>query len=47
MFLMPHDGDVGFTSWAHEAGRFDALDDAEETAVSHCGEGFFITTVAR
>ncbi len=44
-FLMPQNGDVGFTSWAHEAGRFVALDEAEETAAMHCNEGFFVTRV--
>jgi hypothetical protein len=44
-FLCPHDGDVGFTEWAHEAGRFDALDEAQETASLHCHEGFFVTKV--
>jgi len=47
LFLTPHDGDVGFTQWAHEAGRFDAVVDAEETAQLHCDEGFFITMVGR
>lgn len=45
LFLMPQNGDVGFTPWAHEAGRFDALDEAEDTAVHHCDEGFFVTRV--
>jgi hypothetical protein len=44
-FLMPYNGDVGFTSWAHEAGRFDAVDEAEETALQHCSEGFYVTRV--
>lgn len=25
LFLMPCEGDVGFTPWAHEAGRFEGL----------------------
>lgn len=45
LFLTPRDGDVGFTQWAHEAGRFEALDEAEDTAALWCDEGFFITTV--
>lgn len=45
LFLTPVDGDVGFTSWAHEAGRFDALDEAQDTAALHCDEGFFVTKV--
>ena len=44
-FLCPQDGDVGFTQYAHEAGRFDALDEAEDTASQHCFEGFFVTKV--
>ena len=45
LFLMPFDGDVGFTSWAHEAGHFEVFIDAQETAGLHCHEGFFVTTV--
>ncbi len=45
LFLFPQDGDVGFTQWAHEAGRFDALDEAEDTASLNCFEGFFVTKV--
>lgn len=44
-FLCPYEGDVGFTQFAHEAGRFDALDEAEETAALHCHEGFYVTRV--
>ncbi|RZI42523.1 hypothetical protein EGT07_14835 [Herbaspirillum sp. HC18] len=45
LFLTPHDGDVGFTQWAHEAGRFESLDEAEDTAALHCDEGFFVIRV--
>ena len=45
LFLMPHDGDVGFTSWVHLAGRFDGLADAIETAALNCHEGYFVTQV--
>lgn len=44
-FLCPIEGDVGYTQWAHEAGRFDALDEAEDTAALHCFAGFFVTKV--
>ncbi|MGB7482030.1 MAG: hypothetical protein WA924_17025 [Burkholderiaceae bacterium] len=45
LFLMPQNGDVGFTSWAHEAGRFDQVDEAEETALLNCHAGFYLTRV--
>jgi hypothetical protein len=45
LFLMPVEGDVGFTPWAHEAGRFDAVADAVDTAVLNCHEGYFVTVV--
>jgi hypothetical protein len=45
LFLMPQNGDVGFTSWAHEAGRFDELSEAVDTAGQHCFEGFHVTLV--
>lgn len=46
LFLTPTvDGDVGFTQWAHEAGRFESLDEAEETAALHCDEGFYVSRV--
>lgn len=44
-FLMPHEGDVGFTPWAHEAGRFDLYAEAIDTAVLICHEGYFVTEV--
>lgn len=45
LFLMPEEGDVGFTPWAHEAGRFDAYGEASDTAALNCHEGFFIVAV--
>lgn len=45
LFLMPVEGDVGFTPWVHEAGRFDALADAVDTAAANCHEGYFVTQV--
>lgn len=44
-FLTPCDGDVGFTSWAHEAGRFNDHGEAVDTAELHCHEGFYVTPV--
>ena len=41
-FLRPESGDVGFTSWVHEAGAFDNEEVAAETALCHCSEGFVI-----
>ena len=41
-FLCPQDGDVGFTQWLNEAGRFDSEEEAIETASHHCGEGFIV-----
>lgn len=45
LFLMPVDGDVGFTPWAHEAGLFDGYDEAIDTARLNCHEGYFLTQV--
>ena len=45
LFLMPVEGDVGFTPWAHEAGQFEALAEAVDTAILNCHEGFFVTEV--
>lgn len=45
LFLMPVGGDVGFTSWAHEAGRFDGYGEAIDTAALNCHEGYFVTEV--
>lgn len=47
LFLMPVDGDVGFTPWAHEAGCFDAVADAVDTAAVNCHEGYFVTQILR
>lgn len=45
LFLMPCNGDVGFTAWAHEAGRFDGFAEASDTAALNCHEGFYVTEV--
>jgi hypothetical protein len=45
LFLMPYEGDVGFTPWAHEAGRFDGFAEASDTAAQNCHEGYFVTEV--
>jgi len=45
LFLMPSEGDVGFTPWAVEAGRFDAMDEAIDTARGNCSEGFDVVKV--
>lgn len=45
LFLMPEEGDVGFTPWAHEAGRFDGYAEATDTAALNCHEGYFIVAV--
>lgn len=45
LFLMPYEGDVGFTPWAHEAGRFDGFAEAADTAALNCHEGYFVTQV--
>lgn len=45
LFLMPSDGDVGFTPWLHEAGRFDQYGEAQDTATFNCHQGFYITPV--
>lgn len=47
LFLMPVEGDVGFTPWLHEAGLFDAYSEAFDTAVANCHEGFFVAQVVR
>lgn len=45
LFLMPYEGDVGFTPWAHEAGRFEGYGEACDTAALNCHEGYFVTQV--
>lgn len=45
LFLMPVHGDVGFTPWAHEAGQFDAYEEAVDTASLNCHEGYVVTCV--
>ena len=40
LFLCPHFGDVSYTQWFDEAGRFDDQESAIETAYVHCTEGF-------
>lgn len=45
LFLMPAEGDVGFTPWLHEAGRFDQFGEAHDTATFNCHQGFYITSV--
>jgi len=44
LFLCPQFGDVGYTQWLHEAGRFDDEESAVETANFHCTEGFNVST---
>lgn len=45
LFLMPLDGDVGYTQWAHEAGRFDELVDAVDTGHFVLTGSFHVTEV--
>lgn len=45
LFLMPFEGDVGYTKWAHEAGRFDELGDAVDTGKFILDGQFFVTEV--
>lgn len=45
LFLTPIKGDVGFTQWAHEAGRFTGHGEACDTADHICHEGYFVTPV--
>lgn len=47
LFLMPVEGDVGFTPWLHEAGRFDSYAEAVDTAALNCHEGYFVTEVVQ
>ncbi len=44
---MPDDGDVGFTPWVHEAGRFECYAEAVDTAALNCSEGYFVTQVVQ
>lgn len=44
-FLLPIQGDVGFTRWLHEAGKFDGYDEACDTASVNCHEGYFVSQV--
>ncbi|HJW54705.1 MAG TPA: hypothetical protein VJ577_05475 [Burkholderiaceae bacterium] len=46
LFLVPLNGDVGYTPWAHEAGRFDELAEAMDTAQFILSGQFFITEVS-
>lgn len=46
LFLMPLDGDVGYTRWLHEAGRFEELAEAVDTGEFVLGGRFFVTEVA-
>lgn len=46
LFLTPVNGDVGFTQWAHRAGRFFGYGEACDTADQNCHEGYFVTRVA-
>jgi len=41
-FLCPEEGDVGFTMWVDRAGRFGNEEEASETAIHCCSEGFII-----
>jgi hypothetical protein len=45
LFLMPLEGDVGYTQWAHEAGRFDELAEAVDTAQFVLTGQFHVTEV--
>lgn len=45
LFLAPVEGDVGYTKWAHEAGRFDELAEAIDTAHFVLGARFHVTEV--
>lgn len=45
LFLTPMQGDVGYTQWAHEAGRFDELAEAVDTAEFVLGGQFHVTEV--
>lgn len=45
LFLMPQDGDVGFTPDLHRAGRFEHYEEAFDTAKLVLGDGFKITSV--
>lgn len=46
-FLYPFSGDVGYTVWIREAGHFYSEEEAVETAVDHCGEGFDVFSFYR
>lgn len=46
-FLCPHTGDVGLTAWIKEAGLFLSEEEAIETALAHCGEGFQVISFFR
>lgn len=42
LFLMPLNGDVGYTQFINEAGHFHCQEAAIETAVDCCGAGFVL-----
>ena len=47
LFLMPLDGDVGYTQWLHEAGRFEELAEAVDTGEFVLSGKFQITGVSK
>jgi hypothetical protein len=47
LFLKPHEGDVGYTQWAHEAGRFDEAAEAYDTADFVLSTSFYVTEVVK
>ena len=46
-FLCPYTGDVGYTHRLKDAGTFDTLEDAFETAADHCDEAFDVVAVLK
>lgn len=44
-FLCPAGGDVGYTRRLREAGTFATREEAIETAVDHCDEGFDVVAI--
>ena len=47
LFLMPQDGDGGYTPCLHHAGAFDYYEEAFDTARLVLGDGFKISKVWR
>lgn len=42
LFMFPHEGDVGYTKLIKDAGTFDDIESAIDTAMFHLGHNFIV-----